>query len=393
MAYAQVEDVVERFERPLDADEEAVVQRRLDDAELLLLLRIPDLHAKVTAGDISEDLVVMIEADAVLALIRNPDAKVGETDGNYCLHPQSNILCSDLTWRPLGSLHVGDPIIGFDETYLPGSNFRKFRRSTITDMGRASLPTYDITFTDGRVIRASDKHMWLGKERPTSPNLAWRTSQSLSPGDVIKDLGTPWAVERSREAGYLAGIYDGEGSIDSTAGFRVSFPQRPGSVMERVKHGMKSLGFPIGDSHLQKNGVEVFYLTGVGECMRFLGSVQPTRMLENSPALWEGKSLHFLPWATVSGITPVGDTELVTVGTSTKTLFVEGLASHNSYQLNWATATGRLIIPDEHWVLLGVKKSIYTIAPKFHAVDELYGPGAYLPRSLYPWYVGPPGGP
>ena len=393
MAYAQVSDVQARFERELDEYEEVVVAQRLDDAELLIKARIPNLDDQISDGKIPEELVIMAEADAVLALIRNPDAKVGETDGNYCLHPDSRVLCNDFQWRPLGSLLVGDEIIGFDEYHAPGSQFRKLRRSTITNTGRVDLPSYLLRFTDGRAVVASDKHMWLGKERATSPNLAWRTSESLKPGDVIKDLGMPWSIDESREAGYVAGIYDGEGSIDSTAGFRISFPQRPGSVMERVKLSMKSMGYPIGQSHLQNNGVEVFYLTGIPECFRFLGSVQPTRLLENHLKLWEGKSLHFLPWATVADVTFLGDQEVVSVGTSTKTLFVEGLASHNSYQLNWATATGVLTIPERYWPLLGVTKGRSSIAPKFYAVDELYSNYPFYPESLMPWYVGPPGGP
>ena len=146
MAYAQVSDVQARFERELDEYEEVVVAQRLDDAELLIKARIPNLDDQISDGKIPEELVIMAEADAVLALIRNPDAKVGETDGNY------------------------------------------------------------------------------------------------------------------------------------------------------------------------------------------------------------------------------------------------------TYQLNWATATGRLTIPDEHWVLLGVKKSVYTIAPKFYAIDELYGSSVWYPADLYPFYVGPPGG-
>ena len=146
MAYAQVSDVQARFERELDEYEEVVVAQRLDDAELLIKARIPNLDDQISDGKIPEELVIMAEADAVLALIRNPDAKVGETDGNY------------------------------------------------------------------------------------------------------------------------------------------------------------------------------------------------------------------------------------------------------TYQINWATATGRLTIPDEHWVLLGVKKSVYTIAPKFYAIDELYGSSVWYPADLYPFYVGPPGG-
>lgn len=83
MAYAQVSDVQARFERELDEYEEVVVAQRLDDAELLIKARIPNLDDQISDGKIPEELVIMAEADAVLALIRNPDAKVGETDGNY----------------------------------------------------------------------------------------------------------------------------------------------------------------------------------------------------------------------------------------------------------------------------------------------------------------------
>lgn len=83
MAYATAEDVEARFVRPLEADEARVVNTRLEDAELILKSRIPDLDSKIVAGTIDQALVVMIEADMVLRLIRNPDGYTQETDGNY----------------------------------------------------------------------------------------------------------------------------------------------------------------------------------------------------------------------------------------------------------------------------------------------------------------------
>lgn len=83
MAYATPEDVEVRFMRPLDEDEKRVVAARLEDAELLLRSRIPDLDEKVTAGVLDQALVVMVEAEMVLRLIRNPDGLVQETDGSY----------------------------------------------------------------------------------------------------------------------------------------------------------------------------------------------------------------------------------------------------------------------------------------------------------------------
>lgn len=60
-----------------------MVSTRLEDAERLIKSRIPDLDQKITDGDIAVDLVKMIEANAVVRLVRNPNAYTGETDGNY----------------------------------------------------------------------------------------------------------------------------------------------------------------------------------------------------------------------------------------------------------------------------------------------------------------------
>lgn len=83
MAYASPNDVENRLGRDLDESETTVVATRLEDVELLIRSRIPDLDAKVASGEIPEALLVMIEAEAILRLIRNPDGYTQETDGNY----------------------------------------------------------------------------------------------------------------------------------------------------------------------------------------------------------------------------------------------------------------------------------------------------------------------
>ncbi|AIG78461.1 Hypothetical protein AJAP_28115 [Amycolatopsis japonica] len=83
MAYATTKDVSDRFIRPLDTDEQRVVATRLDDAERMLRRRVPDLDDQIVAGTIDQDDVVMIEADMVLRLIRNPDGYKSETEGDY----------------------------------------------------------------------------------------------------------------------------------------------------------------------------------------------------------------------------------------------------------------------------------------------------------------------
>lgn len=83
MAYATPVDVETRLGRDLTPEEEAQVTELLEDVETLIKLRIPDLDVKVSDGTIPERLVVMIEVNAVVRVLRNPEAYVSETDGNY----------------------------------------------------------------------------------------------------------------------------------------------------------------------------------------------------------------------------------------------------------------------------------------------------------------------
>lgn len=83
MAYATAADIEDRLGRDLDDGEQQIVHTRLGDAETLILARIPDLHARVTAGTIPSAVVAMVEAEAVLRLVRNPDGYRSESDGNY----------------------------------------------------------------------------------------------------------------------------------------------------------------------------------------------------------------------------------------------------------------------------------------------------------------------
>ncbi len=83
MAYATVEDVQIRLGRELSPDETQMVLALLEDVEAMIRQRIPDLDEKIADGEIQERIVVMVEVNAVLRVLRNPDAFLSETDGNY----------------------------------------------------------------------------------------------------------------------------------------------------------------------------------------------------------------------------------------------------------------------------------------------------------------------
>ena len=83
MPYAAASDVQTRLGKELTTEETALVNTRLADVERMILRKVPDLADKITAGEIDQDDVVQVEADAVLRLVCNPDGLFSETDSTY----------------------------------------------------------------------------------------------------------------------------------------------------------------------------------------------------------------------------------------------------------------------------------------------------------------------
>ncbi|WP_206032074.1 Gp19/Gp15/Gp42 family protein [Rhodococcus sp. A14] len=67
----------------MTTEETALVERRLEQVERMIIRRIPDLADQITSGSIDQADVVDIEAEAVLRVVRNPDGLLSETDGAY----------------------------------------------------------------------------------------------------------------------------------------------------------------------------------------------------------------------------------------------------------------------------------------------------------------------
>lgn len=107
MTYATLSDVSTRLGRPItDAEEIAQVTAWLADVEAMILARIPDLDELVADGSPSAAVVAMVEANAVIRKIKNPDGKVSEgiDDYNYRLNENSRkgeLFLTDEEWALL----------------------------------------------------------------------------------------------------------------------------------------------------------------------------------------------------------------------------------------------------------------------------------------------------
>lgn len=263
----------------------------------------------------------------------------------YCVSPDVRVLTADLRWVPAGSLREGQEIIGFDEYPVPNASGtrkdpRRYRRAVVTGTGRKVLPSLRVTLEDGRSVVCSADHQWLTYRRhgdyrqrrlglPVSKTSWWMASE-LRVGDEILAPFDVWESGTSFEAGWLSGLYDGEGCVGST---QVSLSQNPGDVLSHAKLLLKGaeIRFNAYD-RVSGSHVEVVSVGARKDALRLLGWLRPVRLMPKAPLLWEDRCMYNRRErcaVAVTGIEDVGEQEVVTLQTSTKTFLAEGLASHN----------------------------------------------------------------
>lgn len=277
----------------------------------------------------------------------------------YCLSPETRVLTADLRYVPIGDVREGDDLVGFDEERV--GHRRRFRTATVMSSERIMRPSYRLTFEDGTSLVSSEDHRWLVRK---GGEVKWVTTKNLSsgagsrPGSAIVRLFDTWETGSSRQHGYLAAAFDGEGHLSQirssqlSGGYQnqLSFAQKPNPMLASVESSLSSLGFK-SKTYTHSDVCRVSIL-GRANIVRFLGEVRPDRLLPK----FTPDMLGTIPVQDRSRIVAkefLGEVEVVAVKTSTGTFVAEGLASHNcskdvpflqehlGVDFNWALLKGR----------------------------------------------------
>ena len=271
----------------------------------------------------------------------------GHVSRFYCPTPDARILTADLKWTPAGDLRVNDELLAFDETPHElggaGKRRRRFRQSRVTTATRVKRRIIRLEMADGASIASSEEHPWLVATKQ-SRNQIWRTA-----AEVAADLRAgrrrymhrfvePWSYAASRDAGWLSGMYDGEGTLGLRGrhGSQLAVSQRPGPVLQELERIHKEMGFdygisPTGDSDV----LSIRMRDGWRGILRLLGSVRPIRLLNNFKAALVGGdfSKQLDGQGTPSEIVAAydeGEGWVAGLETTTRTYLCEGYGAHNS---------------------------------------------------------------
>lgn len=264
-----------------------------------------------------------------------PRGRYVELTGDYCVTPDTQVLTDALSWVPAGDLSIGYGLVGFDEQLNQGhGKSAKLKPSEIQLLGERKMRCVRV-ITDKGEITCSTNHGFVALHR-TQNNREWRKARDLRVSDRMLWGAEPWKLLKdTRDAGYVAGILDGEGWLSDQ---RLSFGQLPGVVLDESILALKRLGFDVAVG-IQGNGVMHARITGGRwETMRAIGQIRPHRFIARSPELWVGASMvskgpNATPgssYATVLAVEPIGLQDVVTMQTSSRTFFANGFPTHNS---------------------------------------------------------------
>lgn len=262
-----------------------------------------------------------------------------------CLAPEMRVLTADLLWVPVGDLKVGDELLAFDEEppVRRGEGrpeFRKYRKTRVESLSRITRPCHDITMGDGTRLIASVGHKWLTMSEHSRK---WLRTDKLQPWAVygehpssIVKLMEPWKPALSRNAGYLAAAFDGEGHISqgprdncTSSHMSVGFSQKENAMSREVELALAGHGYKTWKGESAEGCYKYTLQGGRHEHLRFLGEMRPPRLLAKFDPDQVG-TLNCKDNVVVGDSQFIGEREVVGITTGTGTLIVEGFASHNS---------------------------------------------------------------
>lgn len=294
-------------------------------------------HDELRARELRSRGIIALPEPTFSVLPKESTLTAGRGPASFCLDPRTPVLTSRLEWYPIVSLLPGDRVIGIDEYPERRGAQRKLREAEVIAVRQTRKPAIRINFMDESEVICSRDHRWLVVDNGSGGARKWRGADHLNVGNRVCHLVDPWVEDRSFDAGYLAGVFDGEACVVEGKG-AIQFAQNPGLVMDQAIVSLKELGFtplPVG----RRARCQHIQLRGMAENLRFLGQVRPRRLLAEAHRLWDGHAPRggrtrggrdrADAFKVIVSIEELPEQDLIDIETTTGTFVANGFISHN----------------------------------------------------------------
>jgi hypothetical protein len=286
----------------------------------------------------------------------------------WCVTGESRVYMADHTHKPIRDVKVGDMVVGSvrRQGKKSSKSLEYLQPALVTAVHSRMAQVFRVTLESGAVIRCTDDHQWAyygdGIEDKKYPGdgSSYRYGPIKENRSLVRAFAMPADLpeKAEREMGWLAGMYDGEGSFP---GITQSLTKNPENCaeLERVltKYGFNfvvkaydrakwNLASPKSDI------MHVYWLNGGrDEYIKFLTWTKPVR----TNRYQVNKRLFTARFGRPDKIVSI-EPEIIQpvhcITTETGNFIVEGLLSHNcdnefhdvTYGMNKATYIDEVII-------------------------------------------------
>lgn len=259
----------------------------------------------------------------------------------FCNPPEAPIWMADLTFRPLGEVRVGDEVIGWQ----PINGRLRLVPAKVLNAPRKAGSLVRVTFASGRTLRCTPQHLWRsafggGDGNGDRREFFVRPEMGRTLCHVVEPT-RPVSPALAREAAWLGGVFDGEGSVSPGGAIHIAQsvdanPEMRGEI-ERV---LAMLGFDFSgerEAYVQLRGAERGATRksnqGRQVLVDFVNVANPFRRpLFVSRGLRTANFTH----DRIVGVEPDGEGDVYALTTTTGNYVAWGYASKNSVEYSHA---------------------------------------------------------
>jgi hypothetical protein len=243
-----------------------------------------------------------------------------------CNPPEAPVWMADLSFRPLGDVRVGDQVMGWARS--GPKDLKRLCVSRVLAVHRREAPLVRLFMESGRRIRCTPDHLWLnGAWSPSSGERGISEWVTPSVGRTllhVMDGAFAVPLHLERLAGWVSGIYDGEGSgVYAVAQMAKANPD----VIEEAMRAFDVLSIPHVVEH-NKDGMTKLILTGGRQgYLDFLLRIRPVKRRKLTAKI-VGSS-RFGKRDQIEAVADDGFGEVISMTTETGNYVAWGYASRN----------------------------------------------------------------
>lgn len=290
--------------------------------------------------------------DAKIALVgEGPGRAEVEVGKPFCLIPTTKVLMADCSWKELGDVKRGEKILTLEEEGRPVvygvSNVagRRWVQATVTRVTYRRGAARRVVTSHGDLVGSYDHRVLTAR---TSYNAEWvrldhlNTIYESKHHSKLTFVGHPWERCELYDAGWLAGLLDGEGHVCGSHGGGkqksrglVGFSQNQGPIFDRAIEILTRFGCRMTMQSKNRFGknvcLRVQVTGGPLPSIRLLGQVRPIRLIRDfmrvsTKPLAESRRLQS---ADVLMQEQIGTKDLIDITTTAGTFIANGFVAHN----------------------------------------------------------------